>query len=135
MHTTAPHSNAIQSALSAEEERRQALLTGNWLMLDRLLSDDLIYVHSTTVRDNKVSLMAKLASGELQYLQVNFEDLDAHVAGNCVVITGRLSAEISKQGQSKHVRSLFMTVWKLVDTGSTEQKWQLTAHQGTALPV
>lgn len=135
MHIAALHSNAIQGALCAEEERRQALLTGDWLTLDSLLSDDLVYVHSTTARDNKVSLMAKLESGELQYLRVNFEDLDAHGAGNCVVITGRLSAEISKQGQSKQIRSLFMTVWSLVDTGSAIQKWQLTAHQGTPLPL
>ncbi len=135
MNTAATPSNAFQGALSAEEARRQALLRDDWLSLDSLLSDDLVYVHSTTAKDNKVSLMAKLTSGELQYLRVDFEDLDAHGAGNCVVITGQLSAEISKQGQSKQIRSLFMTVWRLVYTGSAEPKWQLSAHQGTPLPL
>lgn len=135
MKTKATDANAIEGALRAEEARRQSLLKSDWLTLDSLLSHDLIYVHSTTVRDTKASLMAKLTSGELQYLQVNFEDLQAQAAGPCVVITGRFLAEISKQGQSKQVRSLFMTVWRLDDNDGAEPRWQLIAHQGTPLAI
>ena len=135
MKTKAADSNAIAGALRAEEARQQSLLKSDWLTLDSLLSHNLVYVHSPTVRDTKASLMAKLAGGELQYLQVNFEDLQAQAAGHCVVITGRFLAEISKQGHSKKVQSLFMTVWRLDDTDGAEPRWQLIAHQGTPLAI
>jgi hypothetical protein len=125
----------VRAALLAEEQRRQALQTGDWLALDELLSEQLVYVHSTAASDTKKSLMAKLEGGELQYVEISFADLKGHAAGDCVVITGRLSAEVCKQGQSKQVRSLFMTVWTLNAGGSGRYQWQLIAHQGTSLPI
>ena len=125
----------VRAALLAEEQRRQALQTGDWQALDALLSEQLVYVHSTAASDTKKSLMAKLEGGELQYVEISFADLKGQAAGDCVVITGRLSAEVSKQGQSKQVRSLFMTVWTLNDGVSGLHQWQLIAHQGTPLPI
>ena len=125
----------VRAALLAEEQRRQALQTGDLKALDALLSEQLIYVHSTAASDTKKSLMAKLEGGELQYVEISFADLEGHAAGDCVVITGRLSAEVCKQGQSKQVRSLFMTVWSLHDDPSGRHQWQLIAHQGTPLPI
>lgn len=125
----------LQAALLAEEQRRQVLLKSDWQALRALLSDDLVYVHSTTARDSQLSLMAKLEGGELQYLALSFDDLQARLVGDCVLITGRMSAEVSKQGQARQVRSLFMTVWTVEDNGHGQPQWQLRAHQGTPLPL
>lgn len=133
-----PHQNStdmLRAALLAEEQRRQALQAGDWQTLSALLSEKLVYVHSTAASDTKKSLMAKLEGGELQYVEISFADLKGHVAGNSVVITGRLSAEVSKQGQTRQVRSLFMTVWTPNEDASGRHRWQLIAHQGTPLPI
>ena len=73
----------------AEEQRRQAMLGGDIAALEALLSDGLVYVHSTGGRDTKTTYLNKLASGSLKYLSLSFEDLQVHGAGPVQVVTGR----------------------------------------------
>jgi ketosteroid isomerase-like protein len=123
------------SALMAEEQRRQAMLGVDIAVLDALLSDGLVYVHSTGARDTKAVYLDKLASGGLKYLSLSFEDLQVHAAGPGHVVTGRMSAEVSKDGQSKAVRSLFMTVWMPELGPDGQQRLRMLAHQGTPCSV
>lgn len=123
------------SALIAEEQRRQAMLNGDTAALNGLLSDGLVYVHSTGARDSKSTYLAKLASGSLKYLSLSFEDVQVHAAGAGHVVTGRMSAEVSKDGQSKAVRSLFMTVWMPELGAQGTPSLRMLAHQGTPCPV
>ena len=125
----------LQAVLDAEHARRQALLSGDVAALEVLLADGLVYVHSSAASDSKASYLAKLSSGSLRYLSLQFEDLQARAIDTCVVVTGRMTAELSKDGQSRQVRTLFMTVWAR-NIGAHEQAtWQLQAHQGTPLPL
>jgi ketosteroid isomerase-like protein len=121
------------SALIAEEQRRQAMLGGDIPALDRLLSEALVYVHSTGGRDTKTTYLDKLASGSLKYLSLSFEDMQVHGAGPVQVVTGRMSAEVSIQGKSKAIRSLFLTVW-MSDPG-VEQGMRMLAYQGAPCPL
>lgn len=126
----------VQGVLQAEERRRQALLAADVAALQTLLADGLVYVHSTAVSDSKASYLAKLQSASLKYLSLHFEDFQVRVLGHCAVVTGRMSAEVSKDGQSKRVCSMFMTVWSTDDdVGGAPALWTLQAHQGTPLPA
>lgn len=116
--------------LALEDRRRQALLATDLPALDGLLADDLLYVHSTGVCDNKDSYLGKLSSGSLKYLELNFRDLHVQVLQQAAIVSGRMSAVVSKEGQRKSVASLFMTVWSCGADGT----WRLHAHQGTPLP-
>lgn len=130
------HRLPIATPLDAEAQRREALLAGDTVALDVLLSDALVYVHSNAARDDKASYLAKLSNGSLRYLSLVFEDMQCHSMGECAVVTGRMLAQISKEGQSKHVRSLFMTVWALqAHADGQARTWRLCAHQGTPAPV
>jgi hypothetical protein len=117
-------------ALALEERRRQALLAGDLPVLQGLLADDLVYVHSTGASDRKDSYLAKLASGSLQYLALDFSELQTQSLQLATVVSGRMSAVVRKDGQEKNVASLFMTVWGCDRDGV----WRLHAHQGTPLP-
>lgn len=123
------------NALMAEELRRQAMLGGNTASLQALLSDGLIYVHSTGGRDTKASYLEKLASGSLKYLALSFDDLQVHPAGQGHVVTGRMSAQVLKDGEPKAVRSLFMTVWMPETDAQGQPRMRMLAHQGTSIPV
>jgi hypothetical protein len=123
------------SALMAEEQRRLAMLGGDIAALDGLLSEGLIYVHSTGGRDTKTTYLDKLASGSLKYLTLSFEDLQVHGAGPVQVVTGRMSAEVSIQGQSKAIRSLFLTVWMPESGADGQQGLRMLAYQGAPCPV
>ena len=95
-----------------------------------LLSPTLVYVHSTGVRDDRASYLAKLASGSLRYLALAFEDLQVQQVGQAAVVQGAMRATVRKDGVDKDVSSLFMTVWSAQADGT----WQLQAHQGTPRP-
>jgi uncharacterized protein (TIGR02246 family) len=117
--------------LALEERRRQALLAGDLPALQALLAPDLSYVHSTGARDTRESYLAKLAGGSLQYLTLNFADPQVQLLAQAGVVTARMAAMVSKDGQRKSVASLFMTVWACDADGV----WRLHAHQGTPLPT
>jgi hypothetical protein len=117
--------------LALEERRRHTLLAGDLPVLRQLLADDLVYVHSTGACDRKDSYLNKLSGGSLKYLELNFSDLQVQSLQQVAVVSGRMAAIVSKDGQSKNVASLFMTVWGCGADGA----WRLHAHQGTPLPA
>lgn len=117
--------------LALEERRRQALLAGDLPALQGLLDDKLVYVHSTGVCDRKDSYLAKLSGGSLKYLELVFSDLQVQRLQQAAVVSGRMTAVVSRDGQQKHVASLFMTVW----AGGADGVWRLHAHQGTPAPM
>ena len=95
-----------------------------------LLAQDLVYVHSTGLSDRRDSYLAKLSSGSLKYLELNFSGLQAQLLQHVAVVSARMAAAILKDGQRKELASCFMTVWACEADGV----WRLQAHQGTALP-
>ena len=128
-------SQRLTAVLAAEERRRQALLSTDLEALQGLLADTLVYVHSTAASDSKDSYLAKLRGGGLRYQALQFDDLQACLlgpAGDVAVVTGRMAAQVLKDGQPRAVRSLFMTVWA---RSAAAGDWQLCAHQGTPLPT
>ena len=123
------HTDTAQAVLQAEEKRRQALLTGDLDALDALLSPALVYVHSSGGQDSKASYLEHMRSGTLQYQSMSFEALQAHPASFCCIVTGRMLAQVTRNGQPMSIRSLFMTVW--APAPGTAPVWQLQAYQGT----
>ncbi|MGH6628008.1 MAG: nuclear transport factor 2 family protein [Burkholderiaceae bacterium] len=123
-----------QSVLAWEQQRRTALLTGDAEALAPLLSDALVYVHSTAARDGKASYLAKLRDGALRYLSLEFDQLQAQVSDGAALVTGHVRATVRKDGQDKAVRSMFLTVW-LPEPAGAAVVWRLRAHQGTPLPA
>jgi len=127
--------SAHAQVLACEQRRQKALLAGDTQTLSKLLSQDLIYVHSTAVRDSRSTYLAKLQTGSLSYQSLTFEDLQVQVQGESAIVNGRMQAQIVKEGQVKAVRSLFLTVWWLEKNDPDEPEWRLRAHQGTPWPV
>jgi Domain of unknown function (DUF4440) len=123
-------------ALQWEQQRRAALLAGDAEALAPLLSEALVYVHSTAVRDSKGTYLAKLRGGVLRYLSLEFTDLNADVSAGAVLVTGRMAATVLREGQEKQVKSVFLTVWlpERTDGSVAGETWRLRAHQGTPLP-
>jgi ketosteroid isomerase-like protein len=118
------------TVLDCELQRYQGLLAGDVAALEALLSDTVVYVHSTGEQDTKSSYIEKIANGRLRYLELAFENLNANSHENWAFVSGRLIATVRKDGLERNVRSLFMTIWAKESDGS----WRLQAHQGTAVP-
>jgi hypothetical protein len=119
-----------QAVLQAEDNRRQALLAGDLQALDAMLSPTLVYIHSSGGQDSKASYLQHMRSGSLQYQSMSFEGLTAHPGSYCCIVTGRMLAQVTRQGQPMSIRSQFMTVWAPAPGTATQPVWQLQAYQG-----
>ncbi|MDO8458722.1 MAG: nuclear transport factor 2 family protein [Burkholderiaceae bacterium] len=122
-----------EAVLHWEQLRRDAMLAGDSAALEALLSDAVVYGHSTGARDTRDSYLRKIRDGALRYLRLELSDLQAQVTPGAALVTGTMRATVRKDGQDKQVSSVFLTVWvpEPSDAGSA---WRLRAHQGTPLP-
>lgn len=122
-----------RAVIEWEQRRREALLASDTAALEELLSDALVYVHSTAARDTRDSCLRKIRDGVLRYLSLEFSDMHTQVSEGAAIVTGRMHATVLKDGQKKQVASVFLTVWVPEPYGEGSS-WRLRAHQGTPLP-
>lgn len=119
------------SLLAAEEARRQAMLANDAAALGALLSDALIYTHSSGGKDSRQSYLQKLISGALHYERVGFEQPTARVIGTVGLVMATMRASISSHtGIRREVNSNYLAVWEHGASG-----WMLQLIQGTPVPA
>ena len=121
------------AVLQCEQRRRDAMLAGDSAALEDLLSEAIVYVHSTGVHDTRDSYLRKIRDGAIRYLRLELCDLQAQVLPGVDLVTGTMQATVLKGGQEKPVSSVFLTVW-VPEPSDMEGAWRLRAHQGTSLP-
>jgi len=119
--------NLIDEVLALEERRRQALLAGDWDAVAALLSEALVYVHSTGASDDRASYLRKLREGQIRYRQLAFEGLRVGGGPDLALVHGGMRAEVLKPEGVKAVASRYLVVWAREPDGRT----RLLAHQGT----
>ena len=122
--------NKKAEILALEEARRNAMLQSDVATLDRLVSDVMIYTHSSGGKDTKASWLGKLNAGSLRYENLVFSDLSVIVVNDTALLTGRMNATAVHSGKPTIVDSLYLAVWVRQATG-----WQLVAAQGTPAPA
>jgi ketosteroid isomerase-like protein len=114
----------------AEDRRFAAMLAGDVDALSQLLSDRLVYTHSTGSRDTKQSLLSKMADGSLTYLSIDHPVEQVIVLGDAVLVIGEMRAEVVLEGVARRLNNSALAVWAY-----EQGQWRLAAYQPTPLPV
>jgi uncharacterized protein (TIGR02246 family) len=114
---------------AAEDRRYAAMLAGDATALADLLSDGLIYTHSSGVRENKQQLLARIDGGDLRYVRLEHPVSQVVVLGDAVLVLGEMHADVVVGGQPRRLDNAVLAVWAAQDGG-----WRLAAFQGTPLP-
>ena len=109
-----------------EEERLSAMVAADVDTLDRILADDLSYVHTTAAIDTKESLTSGLASGRLNYESIT-------PTSERAVRTYRDSA-IVRGGVHVHVNGNHFSLEYTVVYVNNDGDWQMTSWHATRLP-
>ena len=114
-----------------ELDRRCAefAIQGDAAALSSILADDLRYVHATGTVDTKQSLVASIASGAVEYVSIESEDVEVRVIGDAAILTSSGRLHVRARGNEIKLRGLFLRVYVKGAEG-----WKLTFHQGTRLP-
>jgi len=113
----------------ADMQWAAAAKAGDAAKLDRLLSNDLVYTHSTGIIDDKASYIAKLKSKRQKYDGITHSNVRVKVfGGDAAVLTARMHMYGTNQSGAFDDQLLLIHVWV-----KTNGVWQLAAHQTTKL--
>ncbi|MBV9686392.1 MAG: nuclear transport factor 2 family protein [Alphaproteobacteria bacterium] len=118
-----------QMVIDLDKKRMTAMAQKDIPTLKRVLSDDLIYTHSSARLDTKQSLIANMESGSTVYTSVEPSDVKAQDLGDTVVLTGSCRISVMSQGRPNSFSVRFTDVY-----ANKGGQWQMVAWQSTRLP-
>jgi ketosteroid isomerase-like protein len=119
-----------QAVLALENERYAAMLAGDADALDRLLSNRLVYVHSTGGRDTKAEYLDRVRSGFFVYETIDHPVEVIIVAGGAAVVVGAMNARVQRDGKLVDLRNSVCAVW-----AGEDGTWRLVAFAPTPQPA
>jgi Domain of unknown function (DUF4440) len=111
-----------------EARRYQAMLGSDAAALDQLCDEELVYTHSDGARDTKATYLQRVRDGYFDYRWLEHEIFRTIVAGDCVVVVGRMTGDVLVNGSPRHLNSAALVVWVRRAAG-----WRLLAFQPTPL--
>ncbi len=118
-----------QKIIELDRQRMNAMARKDIAALKTLLSDELVYTHSSARLDTKQSLIAAMESGATVYTAVEPSDVKAADFGNVVVLTGTARIHVTSQGKPNAFSVRFTDVY-----ADKSGQWQMVAWQSTRIP-
>ena len=118
-----------QMVIDLDKKRMTAMAQKDIATLNSLLSDDLVYTHSTARLDTKQSLIGNMESGSTVYTAVVPSDVKAQDLGDAVVLTGSCRISVASQGRPNSFSVRFTDVY-----ANKGGRWQMVTWQSTRLP-
>ena len=112
--------------LEADQQRREAMIGADVAALADLLSDDLIWTHSSGKTDDKASFLEKIESGTTVYHTLEVEDVVISRHGELYICHGILTGTATAGGTRKDLRNRYLSVWKREQGGFRMLAWQST---------
>jgi ketosteroid isomerase-like protein len=121
-----PKPDAKQAVLAAEQAFVDAMIKRDKAALEKLLADDLVYVHSSSRVETKAEVIQAVTSGSSLYESIEFKDANVRQYGDVVITTHKASIKTKQTGLS----NLFVThVWAKQKGG-----WQFASRHAARLP-
>lgn len=114
---------------ATEMARCAAMLANDNVALAALLDPRLQFHHATGAVDDKGAYMAKMATGRIQYVGINWSEEKVIALGhNAAVLTGRMNTDVRVEGVDKALINRVTAVWCLNDGA-----WQMLVFQSTPM--
>jgi ketosteroid isomerase-like protein len=118
-----------QKIIDLDRQRMTAMAEKDIARLNSLLSDDLVYTHSSARIDTKQSLIGAMQSGATVYTGVEPFDVKAQDLGDAVVLTGSARIRVNSGGKPNAFAVRFTDVF-----ANRNGQWQMVTWQSTRLP-
>lgn len=118
-----------QTVIDLDKKRMSAMAQKDIATLNELISNDLVYTHSSARLDTKQSLIGNMESGSTVYTSVVPSDVKATECGDTVILTGSCKISVMANGKPNSFGVRFTDVW-----ANKGGKWQMVAWQSTRTP-
>jgi hypothetical protein len=115
-----------EEALRAEDARYAAQIAADFGTLERIVGDDLVYIHSSALIDNKANYIESQRSGNVKYRSMKRSDVKVRIYGCLAIITGQGNFDVTVKGQDISVDLRFHSVWAKRAAGVQFVSWQAT---------
>ena len=117
-----------KAVLTIDQERTDAQIKQDAATLDRLLGDDLTYVHASGLVQSKAEFIADLKSSKRVYKSVINSDVNVRLLQDAAVITAKSEISVSFEGKENDLSLQLIEVY-----AKRNGRWQLIAYQSTRL--
>lgn len=121
-------SNNASLVMDLDRQRMAAMGSKDIAALEKLIADDLIYVHSSARLDTKATLIGAMTSGTTVYSSVEPSNVVAQDLGSAVVLTGEASIKVTSNGKAMEFRVRFADVW-----ANRNGSWRMVTWQSTKI--
>lgn len=115
-----------EEAQRAEDARYAAQTGDDFAALERLLGDDLVYIHSSALVDSKASYIESLRNGQVKYRTMKRSDVKIRTYGCVAIITGLGNFDVTVKGQDLSVEIRFHSIWAKRGNGVQFISWEAT---------
>jgi hypothetical protein len=120
---------AMTSVLDFEQKRFDAMTRADTVALSPMLGNDLVYIHSNALKENKQEHLSAIASRNLVYKTMNREQAAVRIFGKTAVINGIVSVQGVLKGNDFTVRLLYTAIYR-----KKGRSWCLVNWQSTKIP-
>ena len=117
-----------KAIVTLDNERADAQMRRDFAALDRVLGDDLTYIHASGLVQNKAEFIADLKSNKRIYTSIKFSDLNVRLLQGVAVITGHSEIHVVHEGKENDLSLRITEVY-----AKRKGRWQLIAYQATRL--
>jgi hypothetical protein len=112
--------------VALDSERAEAQVRGDFATLDRVLGDDLTYVHASGLVQSKAEFIADLKAGKRTFTSIKNSDVNVRLLKGTAVITARSEIHVVHDGKGNDLSIRITEVYAL-----RKAHWQLIAYQST----
>jgi len=118
-------------ARKLEDTRWKLLLNADVNALTDLVSDDLQFVHSSGLKDTKMTYLDAIRAGAVIYRSANSAiETVVPLGDGAFIASGVVKMEVTVRGTERSLHSMFMVIWR-----REQESWRLVAHQTTLLSI
>lgn len=121
--------SAKAEVIAAENARTAALTHQDVAALDKLLSDDLTYIHASGRIDNKKTMLEAVKSDQLHYISWTSKEMHVRMFGHTAILDGEYAVKVINRSASPD--TLDLNVLFLGVYAKSGSHWRLIAWQTT----
>lgn len=122
-------SKCDRKILDTEQRRFEAMMHKDTALLRDLLADDLVYVHSNALTENKKEHISAISGGRLVYEKMTREQVKVRRYGKTALTNGIVQVRVILNQNPLEMRLAYTAVYR--KKGGT---WQLANWQSTRVP-
>jgi hypothetical protein len=120
-----------QQVLQAEKDRFAAMVKVDEAALNKLLSDDLTYTHTSALMQTKKEFIDSLKGGTIKYLSVTPTEADwkVRIVGGVAIVNGAAAVHVIDHGNDLSFKIRYTNIHT-----NRAGYWQMMAWEATRFP-